>query len=296
MTSEQNPQDHTPHADSGIPETEANGSDSSGSDSPGSESLGSAARALADATAALTRLIGKQVRETVVPEVGDALAHTLREASRGLATVSEDLKRKAEGTDPRRTQSEQTRRDLLEAAARTFAAHGYEGASVGDIAAEAGYTKGAIYAHFGSKENLFLELARERFAPSTRESDTEAADLEDLATRLGALLTPDAADASPLLDLEVLAYGVRHADARAELSPALHGALDRLAERVRAERARDAHADADQAPNERDRDTALGLSAITSIVALYAALEEDPAARTRAVAAGERLIGRLLER
>ena len=42
----------------------------------------------------------------------------------------------------------------MAAAKDVFAAKGYEGASVADIAAEAGYTKGAVYAAFPSKKTL----------------------------------------------------------------------------------------------------------------------------------------------
>jgi len=51
-----------------------------------------------------------------------------------------------------------TRERLLDAAARTFARKGYAGATVEEIAEAAGYTIGALYAHFGGKQELFLEL------------------------------------------------------------------------------------------------------------------------------------------
>jgi AcrR family transcriptional regulator len=60
-----------------------------------------------------------------------------------------------------RTQAErrsETRDRLLEAAATVFAERGVEGASVDAIAAAAGRTSGALYAHFGSKEGLLVEL------------------------------------------------------------------------------------------------------------------------------------------
>ena len=52
----------------------------------------------------------------------------------------------------------QTRQRLLEAARAVFARRGYRGASVDEIAAEAGYSKGAVYSNFESKEDIFLEL------------------------------------------------------------------------------------------------------------------------------------------
>lgn len=62
---------------------------------------------------------------------------------------------------PRLTRDEsrqQTRKLLLEAAARIFAARGFHATTVDQIAEEAGFTKGAVYANFGSKDELFLAL------------------------------------------------------------------------------------------------------------------------------------------
>ena len=57
-----------------------------------------------------------------------------------------------------------TRERLLDAAARTFARKGYAGATVEEIAEAAGYTIGALYAHFGGKQELFMELMASRAA------------------------------------------------------------------------------------------------------------------------------------
>ncbi|PWH17090.1 MAG: hypothetical protein DDG60_02915 [Anaerolineae bacterium] len=56
------------------------------------------------------------------------------------------------------TRSEETRTHLLEAALRRFASVGYNAASVDDICAAAGVSKGAFYHHFPSKQALFLAL------------------------------------------------------------------------------------------------------------------------------------------
>ena len=53
-----------------------------------------------------------------------------------------------------------TRERLLAAAERVLARHGYSGASIDLVTAEAGYSKGAIYSNFESKEAVFLELLR----------------------------------------------------------------------------------------------------------------------------------------
>ena len=64
----------------------------------------------------------------------------------------------------RAQRGEETRAALLRSASRTICALGMHGASIDRIAAEAGYTKGAFYAHFASKEELFLTMLDEHFA------------------------------------------------------------------------------------------------------------------------------------
>jgi AcrR family transcriptional regulator len=54
-----------------------------------------------------------------------------------------------------------SREQLLEAATRVFARSGYHGASMSEIAAEAGFSKGALYWNFTSKEDLFFALLDE---------------------------------------------------------------------------------------------------------------------------------------
>jgi AcrR family transcriptional regulator len=60
------------------------------------------------------------------------------------------------------------RERLLASAARVFAARGYAGASLEDIARDAGVTKGAVYWNFDSKEDLFLALLDERLDQGAR--------------------------------------------------------------------------------------------------------------------------------
>lgn len=78
----------------------------------------------------------------------------------------------SEATLSRREQHARTRRELLDAAGRVFAERGLD-ASIDEIAAAAGYTKGAFYASFASKEELFLEVVDVRF-------QTEATRLDEL--------------------------------------------------------------------------------------------------------------------
>ena len=55
---------------------------------------------------------------------------------------------------------ERTRERLIEAARVAVARHGYAGASIGDIAETAGFTKGAFFSNFDSKDALLLEILR----------------------------------------------------------------------------------------------------------------------------------------
>ncbi|MGA3242612.1 MAG: TetR/AcrR family transcriptional regulator, partial [Bryobacteraceae bacterium] len=58
--------------------------------------------------------------------------------------------------------TKETRKLLLEAAEEIFVRDGFEKAQVAQIAAAAGRTKGAVYAHFRNKEDFFLALFEER--------------------------------------------------------------------------------------------------------------------------------------
>jgi AcrR family transcriptional regulator len=59
---------------------------------------------------------------------------------------------------------------LLEAAAEVFAERGFRAASVDEIASRAGFSKGALYWHFESKDDLFFALLEERVDRPLREA------------------------------------------------------------------------------------------------------------------------------
>jgi AcrR family transcriptional regulator len=62
----------------------------------------------------------------------------------------------------RKEKQAETRRRLLDAGERVFLRRGLQGSSVEEIAAEAGYTRGAFYSNFESKDELFVELLHDR--------------------------------------------------------------------------------------------------------------------------------------
>jgi AcrR family transcriptional regulator len=62
---------------------------------------------------------------------------------------------------PRLTQTERkerTRADLVATAHKAFLERGFHGASLDEIAEEAGYSKGAVYSNFAGKDELFLAV------------------------------------------------------------------------------------------------------------------------------------------
>lgn len=65
-------------------------------------------------------------------------------------------------THTRARDPEGTLESLLVAALDVFGEAGYEGATVDRIVGEAGYSKGAFYTHFRSKEELFLHILERR--------------------------------------------------------------------------------------------------------------------------------------
>jgi AcrR family transcriptional regulator len=63
----------------------------------------------------------------------------------------------------RQDRAERTRNAILDAAAATFDERGFAGASLSEILARAGVTKGALYFHFPSKEALAVALVEEQW-------------------------------------------------------------------------------------------------------------------------------------
>ena len=69
-----------------------------------------------------------------------------------------------------RAEGRNAREALLEAAAQVFTTRGFRDASVDEIAREAGFSKGAVYWHFPSKDDLFFALVEQRIDRPVRES------------------------------------------------------------------------------------------------------------------------------
>lgn len=125
----------------------------------------------------------------------------------------------------RQQRRQRTREALLDAAASVFAGRGYAGASVPQIAREAGVSTGAIYANFTGKQELFLAMMRrvvEEGAAARQRSAEEIIDRDALLERMVTTWTAtvDAAPEVVLLMAEFWMYSLRnptHGEVVAEL-------------------------------------------------------------------------------
>lgn len=120
--------------------------------------------------------------------------------------------------------SEVTRRKLLEAGLRIFARDGFEAARIEDIAKESGYTRGAFYANFETKEDLFFALLEQQAMVRLKELQHKLEEHDSIAGRMRTLRSfylKRAADRpSMLLTLEFKLFALRHPKMRARLAGA----------------------------------------------------------------------------
>jgi AcrR family transcriptional regulator len=100
--------------------------------------------------------------------------HRRHARARGESRLSATARRARRHRTARPTRierSEETRAALLRSASHAICELGMHGASIDRIAADAGYTKGAFYVHFASKEDLFLTMLDEHFATELARMD-----------------------------------------------------------------------------------------------------------------------------
>lgn len=118
--------------------------------------------------------------------------------------------------------TEATRRALLEAAHRIFARDGFEAARIEDISGATGHTRGAFYAHFNSKEDLFFALFEQESGDRLRDLRSVLEQCPDSEARLRALRKFYVARASDrqwaMLSLEFKLFALRHPKLRAQLA------------------------------------------------------------------------------
>ena len=118
---------------------------------------------------------------------------------------------------------QETRRRLIEAALLVFAHQGFERATVDEIVREAGFSKGAFYVHFESKEDLFWEMLEERisrqqeaFRQAVDESRPLAENVRTILTGVFQLVRDDPLWSS--LFVEFAAHATRNEKVRERLA------------------------------------------------------------------------------
>ncbi|MDQ2711865.1 MAG: TetR/AcrR family transcriptional regulator [Acidobacteriota bacterium] len=118
--------------------------------------------------------------------------------------------------------TEATKHKLVAAALRVFSRDGFEAARIDDIAREAGYTRGAFYAHFRTKEDLFFSLLEEESLKHRERirRTLESCSLEhDRIRALRDYYAMRVADRRwSILVLEFKLYAIRHPRLRAKLA------------------------------------------------------------------------------
>ena len=132
-----------------------------------------------------------------------------------------------------------TREHLLEAAAMVFARNGFHGASLDEVAAAAGFTKGAVYSNFKSKEDLFLAVLDDRiqtqvgaFMSALGDFDRPAEETQPLIRDIVDSTWDDEGSA---LYLEFVVYAARNPEAREKLAALLQRQHESIAGVIRRE-------------------------------------------------------------
>src|ERR1700745_4049428 len=118
---------------------------------------------------------------------------------------------------------DETRDKLFEAAARMFEDHGIGGASIEAIAAAAGFSRGAFYSNFASKDELIIAMLEDHVEQSIQRMHELLAKHKNLADFIDALKTMDRSQQdplgrSPLLHMEMILFVARAAKGRPGLA------------------------------------------------------------------------------
>ena len=126
---------------------------------------------------------------------------------------------------------------LFEAAARVFEEQGIGGASIEAIAAAAGFTRGAFYSNFDSKDELIIAMLEDHVEQSIRRNLDLLAKHDNLADFIDALKTMDRSrqdplGRSPLLHMEMILFVARAEQRRPELAKRLRARRKLIADIV----------------------------------------------------------------
>src|SRR4051794_30733796 len=128
---------------------------------------------------------------------------------------------------------------LFEAAARVFEDQGIGGASIEAIASAAGFSRGAFYSNFKSKDELIIAMLEDHVQQSIRRLHDLLARHKNLADFIEALRTMDRSQQdplgrSPLLHIELILFVARAQKRRPELAERLRARRKLIADIVEA--------------------------------------------------------------
>lgn len=135
---------------------------------------------------------------------------------------------------------QQTKEMLLNSAEVMFSKKGFNGASVEEIAEEAGYSKGAVYSNFSNKEDLFLALYDRRFHHQLEEwtkvfeNQLDNVSRADLVEELLITQSKTSQDNKwTLLMLEFTLYALRNEEVRQKLATRYKQVISSMKEAIR---------------------------------------------------------------
>jgi AcrR family transcriptional regulator len=121
--------------------------------------------------------------------------------------------------------TEITRARFIQSAEKIFARDGFEAAKLEEIATDAGYTRGAFYANFESKEDLFFALLEKEISHRIATLEREMAKFRDPEAKLKAMreffLSKTLDRRWSLLAMEFKLFAVRHPEVKQRLA-AMH--------------------------------------------------------------------------
>lgn len=151
------------------------------------------------------------------------------------------MKAATQATPPKRRKREETRQKLLTAAFGVFARNGYERATVDEIVRDAGFSKGAFYVHFNTKEDLFRAMLEERAgsmqAALLQVIDADASLRDNIRSLLAAIFEIEEQEAEwPAAFMEFLAHAGRNEEVRDRLATIFESWHKFIAEMLRVSR------------------------------------------------------------
>jgi AcrR family transcriptional regulator len=127
-----------------------------------------------------------------------------------------------------------TRNQLVDAAERLFTAQGFHATSLDAVAAEAGFTKGAVYSNFASKEDLFFAVYERRVDARLAEIEAILAEAPTLPEGIERIIPgnrgrPERYDGWMAVFFEFWAHALRHPQLRERFAAQHRRIIDLLA-------------------------------------------------------------------